>query len=297
MLCDSWLEFMQQRGGPVHAGGPFPPHFAPDIPELRELKRAQRFVFAPDAMRVASDLADAESVERVRYAAFAPAQETWLEWSDPGNGKRVGVLLTADGGSGSKLAVAGHGVFVTDAIAVSGLRDYVALPIFWNLAGPGPAVVLNAEPVILDFVRMGFPGFVERLDVEQLGYWLVAALSLLNAQRVTTMQDADLSRLNKWRREKGRAEFLAHREIILTLTAEQVIAARAKLNGLGARCIMCARTFACCRAARRSSVSIGAANPVSASRASATSFGNRGERQPLTDEQCGAPNARCMRVQ
>ena len=38
------------------------------------------------------------------------------------------------------------------------------------------------------------------------------------------MQDADLSRLNKRRREKGRVEFLAHREIILTLTAEQVIA-------------------------------------------------------------------------
>ncbi len=222
MLCDSWLEFMQQRGGPVNAEGPFTPRFAPDIPELRELKRAQRFVFAPDAARVAAELADVESVERVRYAAFAPAQETWLEWSDPGNGKRVGVLLTADGGS--KLAVAGHGVFVTDAIAVSGLRDYVALPIFWHLAGPGSAVVLNAEPVILDIVRMGFPGFLERLDVEHLSYWLVAALSLLNAQRVTTMQDADLSRLNKRRREKGRAEFLAHREIILTLTAEQVIA-------------------------------------------------------------------------
>ena len=78
-----------------------------------------------DAARVAAELADTESVERVRHAAFAPASETWLEWSDPGNGKRVGVLLTADGGS--KLAVAGHGVFVTDAIAASGLRDYVAL--------------------------------------------------------------------------------------------------------------------------------------------------------------------------
>lgn len=226
MLCDSWLEYMLQRGGPIHADGPFPPHFAPHIPELRELQRAQRFVFAPDAARVAAELADAESAERVRHAAFAPAWETWLEWSDPGNGKRVGVLLTAEGDS--KLAVAGHGVFVTDAVAVSGLRDYVALPICWNLAGPGPAVVLNAEPVIQDIVRMGFPDFLERLDIEQLGYWLVAALSLLNAQRVTTMRDADLARLNKRRRDKGRAEFLVYREIILTLTAEQVMSNRAE---------------------------------------------------------------------
>lgn len=226
MLCDSWLEFMQQRGGPVHRNGPFRMDFAPHIPELRELQRAQRFVFAPDAVRVAAELAEPESVERVRHAAFAPARETWIEWSDPDNGKRVGVLLTAQGDD--KLSVAGHGVFVTDAVAVSGLRDYVALPIFWNLAGPGPAVVLNAEPEIQDIVRMGFPGFLERLDIEQLGYWLVAALSLLNAERVTTMRDADLARLNKRRRERGRAEFLAFREIILTLSAEQLISNRSE---------------------------------------------------------------------
>ncbi|HCK83567.1 MAG TPA: hypothetical protein DHW63_03350 [Hyphomonadaceae bacterium] len=98
------------------------------LSELGELKRAQRYVFAPDAACVAAELADAESVERVRHAALALASETWLEWSDPGNGERVGVLLTADGGG--KLAAAGHGVFVTDAIAVSGLRDYVPLPIW-----------------------------------------------------------------------------------------------------------------------------------------------------------------------
>lgn len=189
------------------------------------MRAAQRFVLAPDAARVVNELAIPSAVERVRYAAIAPADETWLEWLDPMLGGPVGVLLSnATPGEPARL---GAGTLITRAIGLSGAQEYIALPMTWNLAGPGPVIELARDPAAFALVSMAFPGLLERLNYERIGCWLVAALSLTAAPRLTVMREADLTRLNKKPRRLGRTELLSHCEVTLALGPEEEISGSA----------------------------------------------------------------------
>lgn len=215
MLCDSWLKAVHELHRSDTKGRSAT---SPDmVPDMQLLKRAQRYVIAPDAARVIAELSAHASAPNVRGGAITPADVTWVEWSDPVHGA-VGVLLNcANPGQPGR---AGQGVLVTNGYVLTGRKQPVPIPIRWDFADAGPVLRLLSDRATLDFYAVACPDLLGNLDIQGIGDRLVAALSLIAAPRLIEVREPDFEKLNKQRRRLGRPEFLPHREITLALGEE-----------------------------------------------------------------------------
>lgn len=227
MLCDTWLAHVTQEIALAKPGSESWGMTLADLPETAQVLQAQRFVIAPDAVRVIAELAERSTVDRVRHASFAPADDVWLEWSDPEHGRRIGLLLVNE--TPGALAKQGSGMIVLDVVMPSGRKECLGLPVLWNVLGSGPVLTLHQDAEDhLGLLERVWPDVRATLDLTRRSHWLVAALCLICAPHLTTKRDVDLSKLNKARRQKGRAEFLSHREISLTLSPREANSTRAE---------------------------------------------------------------------
>lgn len=221
MLCDAWLAYVAREIALAKSGSESWGMTLADLPESEQVLRAQRFVIAPDAVRVIAELAERSTVDRVRLATFAPADDVWLEWSDPQLGRRVGLLLV--NATPGQLPQQGAGMIVLDVVFPSGRKECLGLPMLWNVLGSGPVLTLHPDAEDhLGLLERFWPDVRKTLDLTRRSHWLVAALCLIGAPHMTTKRDVDMSKLNKARRRNGRAEFLAYREIKLSLSPGEV---------------------------------------------------------------------------
>lgn len=196
------------------------------VPEIQQLKQAQRFVIAPDTARVVAELARHASAASVRESAIAPADITWVEWVDPIQGA-IGVLLNST--NPGQPARAGDGVVITNARILSGRKGPVAAPIYWDLAAAGPALSVIPFQMTIGDHSVASQDILNNFNPQDIGDWLVAALSLVAAPRLISIHEPDFTKLNKQRRRLGRPEFLPHREITLALGDE---GGRAQLDSI-----------------------------------------------------------------
>ncbi len=210
MLCDEWIETALQSPT-VRASAT-----EDELPQLvRFMGAAQRFALAPDAVRAVSALAASPPLPAIRAAAFAPAEITWLEWTDLKSGAPMGALLRAQFEDG--VARAGMGIVVTRATFPSGRRYPLAIECAWSLPGPAPLLTAldlgdgEAEALL----QKHAPQAGARLRDPLLGAFILAALSMIATPRLTLARPADLDRLNRARRRRGTRPLLGYSEIRL----------------------------------------------------------------------------------
>jgi hypothetical protein len=223
MLCDEWLARVEEGASRRHA----PPELVEHAREIRGmLSAASRFVLAPDAFQLVSDLVETTTpaaFDKARRQSVAPAEMNWIEWFCPKRGTRVGFLLHA--GPGSAHALGGVGYVVMKPLTNTGERDIFFLPITWDLPGPEPALTVDPTWAEDPRVHADFPG-VKALFDDALAMTYVLSFALIATPRVAKAAFVDHEKINRKRRKLGRSELLTHSEISLALgpTTEKSVA-------------------------------------------------------------------------
>lgn len=212
MLIDDYLSSMQRVANVSGRPG------ANDPAMVRELTRAQRFVLSPLCVQTIDDLASVEAAERSRDYVFAPAENTWIEWSGGSVGvagsHRHGILLMGADQDRRRSLLTGDGQFVFDAghlPNVPGGRMQMGIPIVYDFPGDDTAIKPQKKSA-WDMLAMVKPE-ARKTNFDELSAWVIAALALVNTPRLAHTRDAELGKLNRARIKKDRPPILEYKEV------------------------------------------------------------------------------------
>lgn len=195
---------------------------AADAALMREIGRAQRFVLSPLCVRTIDDLVTVETAERSRDYVFAPAENTWLEWSGPSipGSNRNGLLLIGADDTRGRSLLTGDGQFVFDAEIPGRGRTPIGVPIVYDFPGDGSILRPQIKRAWEVISRMAPQ--VGNFDFNALGSWIIGALALINTPRISHVREAELGRLNRAREKKHRPPILSHKIVTIKIDSGEL---------------------------------------------------------------------------